>query len=254
MTLRAAAEPFATVDDVRDAECACIAFDDPIDEVLEELIDAASDAICIATGGYVFGRASAVVMPCADMGCFAACACGCGLDGIPLPDLDPKVTEVYIDDELISSANYRIHHSGSIPTLVKISTDGLPPQPWPRHQSLWKNGTGVDTFRFTITWGIHVDKIIRDAAVELVCYLATDPKVRRLNALPKGASSVNAGGVSVSTFSRLRDQAVERVKAGEVGPATAFMMEVYAPFGQGRPLAYAPELAGWTLHRLEQAS
>lgn len=255
MTLRAAAQQFTDVDAVRDAECACIAEDDPGDDVLDQLIDVASDAITIATGGYVFGRASSVVLPCADMACFHRCACGCGLDGIPLPDQDPVVSGVYIDDELVPSTRYRIHHDGTMPALVKISDDGLPPQPWPRHQSLWKNGTGTDTFRFTLTWGIHVNKIIEDAAIELVCYLAVDPNARRLNSLPKGATSLNQGGTSVSTFTRLRDQAVERVKAGQVGPATGMMMEFYAPFGPARSQVYAPELTeGWTLHRLAQAS
>jgi hypothetical protein len=139
--------------------------------------------------------------------------------------------------------------------LVKISTDGRPPQPWPRHQHLWKNGTGDDTFRFTLTWGIHNNAVIRDAAVEIVCYLAADPKVRRLNALPKGTASASAGNVAISTFTRQRDTAVERVAAGAVGPATAMLMEIYAPYGPARPSAYAPELeSGWTLHMLEQAS
>jgi hypothetical protein len=254
MTLHVAAEPFATVEDVHDAECACITRGDPDDDVLEELIDVASDVITIATGGYVFGRATATVLPCADMGCFARCACGCGLDGIPLPDMDPKVSGVYVDDVLIPSTEYRIHRT-TPPMLVKISTDGRPPQPWPRHQHLWKNGTGDDTFRFTLTWGIHNNAVIRDAAVEIVCYLAADPKVRRLNALPKGTASASAGNVAISTFTRQRDTAVERVAAGAVGPATAMLMEIYAPYGPARPSAYAPELeSGWTLHMLEQAS
>lgn len=258
MTLRAAAQPFTDVEAVRDAECACIAIDDPEDDVLEELIDVASDVLCIVSGGRVFGRATKVVLPCADQGCYVACGCGCGLDGIPLDVEDPVVAGVYINDEVVPSTEYRLHRDGSpIPKLVRISTNGTPPQPWPRYQSLWRNGQGDNTFRFTLTWGTHVNHVISQAAVELVCYLAADPKARRLAALPKGATTYSAGGTTVSTtaFTRLRDQSVERVKAGIVGPDTAAFMEIYAPFGIAGIGAWSPELTeGWTLHTLEAAS
>lgn len=256
MTLRAAAEQFTTVDAVRDTDCACIAEGDPDDDVISDVIDSASDILCIASGGRVFGRATQVVLPCADYGCFVACGCACGLDGIPLPGPDPKVSGVYIDDELVPSNQYAIHSFGVGYSLVRYSADGTtPPQPWPRHQEIWRRGQGDHTFRFTLTWGVHIDWVIQQAANELVCYILQDPQVRRQNTLPKGTTSLTQGGASISTAWRVRDQAVAKTKAGQVGPDTAAFMEIYAPAGQDQVAVDSPELRGaWTFHTLASAS
>lgn len=255
MTLRAAAEPFLTVEELRNYDCACITQQSPSDSELSDIIDQASDVIAIATGGTVFGRVSYTVLPCAEGGCWTGCACGCGLDGIPLYGPHPIITDVYIDDELIPSNEYRIHLTNLGPALVRVSVDGTHPDVWPRWQDLWKQGTGTHTFRFTITYGHYIDKIIHDAALEIACDLALDPRQRKQNALPVGTRSASQGRVDVSTQGRVREEAVARVKAGIYGPASARMMELYAPNGGQFAGVASPELSGgWTLHVLQDAS
>lgn len=248
MTLRAAAEQFVTLADVRAApSCSCITDDDPSDADVGLLIDAASDALTVLSGGAVFGRQTATFFPCRVLPDRCGCGCGCGLNAIPLDGHDPVVTEVKIDGVALDAADYNLH-SGRDGRwhLVREATD-LQPNSWPSSQSMWRPDTEDDTFSVTYTYGQHLDWITEQAALELVCDFAAE-NVTKTNQIAPGATSANLGGVTVGfgTGYTLAER-MERLQAGDLGPAVTRFMSVYAPHGRRHSEVWAPELEPWKM-------
>ena len=248
MTLRAAAEQFVSLAEVRAAEnCGCVTDSSPNDANLGELIDQASDALTILSGGKVAGRVTWKFYPQRTLLGPQMCCCGCGLDAIPLDGNDPVVTEVKIDGSALAASDYNLHTSRDGRwNLVRESTD-LQPNSWPSRQSMWRPDTGVDTFSVTYTYGVHVDWMIKQAALELVCDFASEDSVKT-NQLPSGATSANMGGVNVSinTGYTLQER-LERLQAGDLGPAVSRFMSVYSPSGRFTSEVWAPELEPWSM-------
>lgn len=251
MTLRAAAQAFTTKTAVRESNaCGCVSDSDPDDADLDELIDMASDALSILSGGKVYGRTTVKSYPTRTLD-FCACSCGCGLDGIQLNGPDPVVTEVKIDGVALDPADYELH-SGRDGRwhLVRVAT-GERPNTWPSTQSMWRPDTEDDTFSITWTYGVHIDWIIERAAIELVCDFAADD-ITKSNALPQGTATANLGGVSVGVNARLTlSERMERLQAGDLGPAVTRFMSVYAPNGRRVSEVWAPELEPWA-HTVKQ--
>lgn len=245
MTLRAAAEQFTGISAVRaTAECACVTADDPTDEVLDELIDQASDMICILTGGKVFGRLQSTIYPCRTAAGYVACGCGCGIDAIPLGDQDPVVNSVQIDGVTLNGSEYSLHRDRMGWNLVRVdSTDR--PNGWPSDQALWLNSNVEHTFSVTCTHGIHIDWIIERGAIELVCDFAADD-TRKANAMPRGAKTATMGNVTVGTLPTPLQDRADRLASAELGPAMSRLLGIYAPNGRITSEVYAPELEPWT--------
>lgn len=241
MTLRAAAEQFTSLAAVRNSpNCGCVTSADPDDTDLGLLIDQASDALAIVSNMRVYGRSTKTVYPCRTKGT-VECACGCHLDRVPLPGLDPVVTEVREDGVVLDPATYELHQDRLGWGLVRVSTDTTRPDPWPSSQSMWLDNTNDDTFSITYTQGAHIDWVVEQAAIELVCDFAAWDNGNR-EALPAGARSANMGGVVVTLEER-----VERLRAGNLGPAVERFMGLYAPDGRQQSEVWAPELEAWTL-------
>lgn len=246
MTLRAAAEQFTTKAAVRSSPtCGCVTDSSPSDADLDELIDQASDVLCNLSGGRVFGRQQLTVYPYRTAAGHPKCAC-CGLDAIPLGEMDPVVSEVKIDGVALDPADYSLHHSRTGWNLVRVSTTDRP-NTWPSHQAMWRPNTEDDTFSVTYTHGIYIDWVVERAAVELVCDFAADD-IRKTNQLPQGTVGANMGGVNVNVNSRFTlQERLERLQAGDLGPAVSRFRSIYAPDGRRPSEVWAPELAPWTM-------
>lgn len=246
MTLRAAAEQFVSIADVRaDENCGCVTDNSPNDTDLGLLIDQASDALTILSSGKVFGRLTVTLRP-ERVRPVCECGCGCRLDGIRLPGPDPVVSEVKIDGSALAVSDYGLHSGRDGHSYLVRQATGDRPDPWPSHQSSWRPDTEDDTFSITVTYGFHIDWIIERAAMELVCDFAADD-IKKTNTLPQGATSAVLGGVSVGINAGLTlQERIDRLKAGALGPAVTRFMSVYAPGGRKESEVWAPELESWS--------
>lgn len=262
MTLRYAAEQMTTPESVRGAaNCGCVTPDYPSGDDLDLLIDAASDAIARLSGMKARGRVTYLARPCrSSWGCASfLCAC-CGLDAIPLGDADPHVDHVWIDGVELPGSEYALHSSLIGWNLVRLRSseqiaNNLHPRDWPSWQDRWRNYTSTTdtpTFAIEFTTGMHIDDIyIERAANELVCDLLTEG-TQSATALPDGVISSDLGGVSVQLSSdRISEltERLDRIAAGQLGPAFTRMMGLLAPQGRSGSIAWSPELlGGWDLN------
>lgn len=253
MTLRAAAQQFTSIAAVRNAEnCGCVNADDPTDDELDEMIDQASDVLVWFTNGAYFGRSTVTIRPCR-AGCWADCACGCGLDGVPIRGIAPEITSVKIDGDTLSASLYTIHESRSGFSLVRVSNDDTRPPAWPSWQELWKPDTADGTFSITLEHGYHLDYLASRAALELVCMFAKADQVKK-NQLPRGTVAANYNSTSVSLEER-RLTAQGAIDSKASGEAVTQFLAVYG--NATRSAVWAPELdEGWTTHifRRDQGS
>lgn len=266
MTLRYAAERMTTVESVRQSpDCGCITPDYPSENDLNTLIDAVSDTVARLSGMRVRGRRSLIARPCRDRclpGCSGPhhrCHC-CGLDAIPLGDEDPTITSVWINGVELDASEYALHSSITGWDLVRLRSAvdlaaNRPPRAWPSWQDRWRDWedpVDVPTFAVIFETGMHIDNVIIERGVnELVCDLLTE-QIDLENALPAEAVGVNAGGVSLTLASdRISaiTERLQRVAAGQLGPAFTRFMGIFAPLGAATPIAWAPELlGGWQLN------
>jgi hypothetical protein len=247
MTLRYAAEQLTSIAAVRAAtNCACVTNIDPSDADLDDLIDAASDAMTVLSGGAVFGRQTVTVFP-TRLRDRCECNCGCGLDAIVLDGFDPVVSEVKIDGVALDPADYNLHSGRDGRWALVREADDLRPNSWPSCQALWRPDTEDDTFSITFTYGRYTDYVIEQAAIELVCDFAAE-NITKTNQLGNGATSASMGGVNVSINTGYTIQErMERLMAGDLGPATSRFMSLYAPSGRVRSEVWAPELEDWNM-------
>lgn len=244
MTLRAAAEQFTSAEAVRAAQnCGCVNSEEPDEEILETLIDQASDVLTRLSRGRVVGRRTVTVRPCRN-GCWDCCPC-CGLDVVPLWGPDPVVSEVKINGVALASSEYAVHQSRVGFGLVKTGTTVTRPTQWPSWQTPWLPDTEDRTFSIAYEYGEHVDWVVEKAAIELVCYFAQQDQLKT-NQLQKGTVSANYNSTQVSLEERLASaRGADRDSA--VGAA---MEQFFTVYGQ-HPVstAWSPELEmGWTFH------
>jgi len=246
MTLRAAAAQLVSIATVRASEnCGCVTDASPNDTDLGVLIDQASDALAVLSNGKVFGRQTSTFYPCRIAQTRCGCDCGCGLDAIPLDVKDPVIGQVKIDGVVLAASEYGLHTSRDGRwNLVRVAT-GDRPTSWPSSQSMWRPDSEDDTFSITVTYGEHTEWIIEQAALELVCDFASEDIVKS-NQVSAGATSANVGGVNISFGSGYTlAERLERLQAGDLGPAVTRFMSVYAPAGRRVSEVWAPELETW---------
>ena len=244
--IRYACEPLATVEQFLAASCGC-KFDagSAADRAeIAELIDAASDTIYLITNGNVKGRCEVKVRPVRS----GACDCFtttdrcvyCDLDGLPLPGQSPAVAQVKVDGVVVDPASYAIMRTGGgPPMLVKVASTDSRPTAWPQTQPLWRPDTDTGTFSVTLRHGLGADEyVVWSACVELACQLAKDFDGQS-NALPMGARSVTAQGVSVQLESR-----AQAIKDGHQSlPKVARLMSTHGGRSGG---VFTPDtLGGW---------
>ena len=239
MTLMYACSQATDATSVELTDCECDL--DALEVDLDDLIDAASDALFIASGGIVTGRCTQTYRPCADFDCYcpinAYCGCSCDASGIPLPGVAVSVEEVKIDG--VPFTEWML-----INGTVLARTDG---GYWPASQNLRYDDDQADTFSITVESGLDWTLGAKMAANELVCEFAKLIS-GRTTSLPAGTVSAAMDGVVVQV-NRLPGQSeIEAVGlthlARFIGTfSNRVVSEVRSP----------ELLQGWELHTVEYA-
>jgi hypothetical protein len=218
---------------VEEVGCRCSLIDTVIS--VDDLIDAASDALYVLSGGVMSGVCETVYRPCADGGCvcgFDITCCCCEIVGIPLPQPRPVVTEVKIDGVVFE--DWAIVNGYKL-----VRTDG---KYWPGAKNPLLPDTEVGTFSITVETGLAFNFDAQMAAIELVCEMAT-VLAGKSGQLPSGTVAATKDGVSI-VAGRLPGQ--EEVEA--VG--LTWLARFLGVYGS-RAIAEvrSPELnEGWVLH------
>lgn len=228
MATQLACEVFA---DVEDLDCDC---DQEVSDPEKlAILEAASDLLVQLTGGAFRGRCTQKFRPCSTgCGCMLGCCC---LDQIPLPGLNPTVTEVKIGGAVLAASSYMIKDGRY---LVRVAT-GDRPSPWPRSQKLWRPDTEPDTFSVTVQSGFAPDAIAKRATLEIACDMLTR------NTLGGYVTQAVMDGLTVA-----RDrESTERLDEAGFNWLARFIRSYSMVHGSQ---AYSPDLTfGWTLHTVE---
>jgi hypothetical protein len=243
MALLIACEPFLEREDIT---CDCDAFDD---EVVELMIDQASDAIAILTGGKVSGVCTDIVRP------LKSTPYPCNVDrhgyynqweihdrflsgGITLMGPNPSIVEVKIDGQVLPQSEYKI-----VDGVHLYRVEGR----WPTKQNVLADDTEPNTFSISYQFGI-LPYIAKLAAEEIVCDMVRrDVRTNQTKSLPPSARSATIAGVSI----QLEQQVEELRRRAILLPNLIRLLTIYAPDGGSPTTVYSPELEdGWILHRV----
>jgi hypothetical protein len=238
MALQLACEQMTTVERVTQF-CQCRVEDlGETSFTIDDVIDAASDAIVVVTGGQVKGRCITTVRPCADTSCMCGrpgdgCGC-CRLDAIRLPGWAVEIETVKIDGVPLDVGSYGWFDGDG---LIRLGADR---PTWPGCQKLHLEDTEEGTFSITYEHGILPMTAVM-AATELACDLMTGI-TSKTSRLDRRVISAIMDSVSV-----------------EFDPASLGMFDwvqrlagAYSSVAQ--PWAWSPEVdGGWTLHTLRPA-
>lgn len=251
MATRYACQPFITADDVLDASCGCDldAVDDA--DLIELMIDQASDILSLVTGGVVSGICTVTVRPvnlCHDpyidsmypprdwrrqFG---------GINTIPLRGPNTDIVEVVVDGVVLNPSEY-----GLLDNQYLYRKAGC----WPQRNDLTSPATQTNTFEITYRFGREPDKLTRMACIELACELLKDVK-GKASSLPRGVTSASIQGASISVRNR-----ADALRSGdEQIPVVARFMSIYANDGVNMVAGvWAPELEQfWNLVEVEGPS
>lgn len=251
MATRFACQPFITADDVLDAACGCDldAVEDA--DLIDLMIDQASDILSLATGGLVSGICTVTVRPVAlchdpyidsiypprdwrrQFG---------GINTIPLRGPNTDIVEITINGVVINPSEY-----GLLDNKYLFRRSGC----WPSVNDLTLAATQTDTFEITYRFGREPDKLTQMATTELACELLKDLK-GKATSLPRGVTSANIQGASISVRSR-----AEALRAGdEQIPVVSRFLSIYANDGMNMVSGvWAPELEQfWNLVEVEGPS
>jgi hypothetical protein len=239
VTLLYACSQATTAESVALSGCECDL--DLIEIPIDDLIDAASDTLFLASGGIVSGRCQTTYRPCADFDCYCPtgpyCGCSCDASGIPLPGVDPSVELVKIDGDAFTSWVL-------INGRVLARTDG---SYWPTSQSLHIRDTEDNTFAITVESGLDWMLMASMAANELVCEFAKLLSGRQTS-LPPGTVSAVMDGVAVQVNRLPGQQEIEAVGLTHL----ARFIGTYS--NRVVSEVRSPELTqGWELYTLEFA-
>lgn len=205
---------------------------------IDDIIDAASDTVVIATGGRITGRCESTVRPCADTSCVCGrssdtCMC-CRLDAIRLPGDAITIVSVKIDGAELSDGTYGWLDGDG---LIRLGEDR---ETWPGCQHLQRADTEEGTFSITYEYGL-VPFVAVMAATEIACDLIS--------------------GITRKT-SRLDPRVVTAIMDGvtvELDPTLLGMFEWAQRLVSQYPaiqetVVYSPEIADqWQLHTVTPA-
>ena len=243
MSLLVACEPFLEREDV---SCDCDLLED--DEV-EALIDQASDAIAILTGGKVSGVCTDVVRP------VRSTPHPCFPDrygyynhlemhdsflrgGITLMGPNPSIVQIKVDGNVVPATDYKI-----VDGIFLHRVQGT----WPVKQNVLLDDTQAGTFSISYEHGI-LPYIAKLAAEEIVCDMVRrDVRTNQSKSLPPSARSATIAGVSI----QLEQQVEELRRRAILLPNLIRLLTIYAPDAGSPTTVYSPELEdGWILHRV----
>lgn len=245
--LQYACQQFATAAELlADEKCAC-ELDPTIDaNLIEAVLDMASDALYMLSDGRVTGVCVRTVRPvgegwCPPVGFWArvygdATYFGTlhGKNVIPLRGPRTDIVEVLVDGVALSAGEY-----GLIDDTYLYRIDGS----WPSAS----DPTDPDPFEVTYRFGNPPDFVTKQAAIELACELAKDA-LGKSSRLPAGTTSANVQGAVVA----LRDGADDDA---EGLARVARFLSLYVPRERERNGVWSPELSmGWSLAQAEGPS
>jgi hypothetical protein len=241
MTLQFACQPFVTVEDVFDDRCACALDEGEHLDLVEDVIDMASDILTIMSGGRIAGICDSTYRPVKVGG--GACAPAAGgmsdheyalfgqTDMIPIPGIQPQVIEVEIDGVVLNPSEYGLMNGRYL-----FRREGS----WPASNDLLALDSADGVFSITIRSGLPPDFITRQAAIELTCEIVSDV-VGAATRLPRGARSANLQGVAVA----LSEQAEADEEETD---GLARIRRFYAWHCQDAATVWSPETnRGWEL-------
>jgi hypothetical protein len=227
MPLEAACEPFITADDFAACECAC---DDLDQATIERLIEEASDILAIISMGNFVGRCERVFRPCDPMPCHCR-RCPACLDGAwMIPGVLPTVLEVKVDGVILNQSEWVVANGMY---LLRLGPDGF--MEWPWGQPLHLPDTQPGTWSVKVATGHHINQVVRDATLELVCEFAKGCSGRKTR-LPANATGANIGGVAISL--QRRSEQIEESKIDL--PMVSRFLAMYG--GSPPSTVWSPEL------------
>jgi hypothetical protein len=162
---------------------------------LVNLLESSSDLLAQVTGLPV-GRCMTIYRPCRSYCHGLGCSCGCNLDGILLPGLDPEVVEVRIDGALVPEAEWAMMRSPSGDRYLERFFSTGYSRPWPSSQPVGLPHTATGTFSVTVEAGTDIlDPVTQMAVNDIVCEILT--KMDGDRETEDGAVSAVAYGVSL---------------------------------------------------------
>lgn len=237
MALILACEQFLDPDEI---VCDC---DLPDNVTRDDVADAASDLLVRLSGGFFRGRCESTVRPVFDR-CYD-CRDYCdGLDRIPLKGPNPEVSVVKIDGATLDASEYRIlNHQ----YLVRTSSDGRPPDRWPRVNKLYLASTEEKTFEVTYEHGPDVsDLVVRRAALEAACDIIAGMAAQR-GPIDENVTQATLDGLTVSRTLQFEERAALVEKQG-----FSWISRFIRLYGAGNSaeIWYEGMNLGWTLEEL----
>lgn len=220
---------WATLDDLPEG-CPCRSTgsgsDEPSDDVLEELLMQASEAMWVALAYPTLGPCERTVYPCLNRGTYwpsaqrrytmlraGACDC-CGCDAVWLEGPVADVTEVIVDGDVVDPGDYELHANFK---LVRVNGS-------------WPAGGGPvsdQAFQITYEMGAPVPTLVRDAVVELTNELWLSRCGEHDGRIPNAVSSLSTPGVGMSF--RRNEVAKAAREAGESLPKVYQALSTYNP-------------------------
>jgi hypothetical protein len=249
---RIACNAFVTVEDVLDSPCACDMNELDDGELIEEMIDEASDFLSVLSGGRFTGVCQQTVWPITDGACtdrytYAGLSAyherynwndHYGTDSIVLNGPNTEVLEITIDGAVISPSEYGLIDGN------KLFRKGN--KRWPVYNDVTLPDTEEGTFTITYRFGTAPTATVKRACVELVCMMVkTDQE--NLSRV-RGVVSATVQGVNLAL-----DQTDDVAALGL--PEVTRFLDLYSPRGLGALGVYSPELNhGWRLIQVEGPS
>jgi hypothetical protein len=235
VALNIACEQFTDEARIAAFDCACqldVVRDLIGDDGINDIIDAASDAVAMATGLRVTGRCTVTVRPCSDgvCGCTWRCHC-CDIDGVKLPGVDITIDSVKIDGVTEDPALYHL-----VDRNILVRWGAASGQSWPGIQSLTKPDTEEGTFAITYSHG-RLPWVAMMSATEIACDLMTGIDPGGQMKLPKAAVSAIMDGTTIN------------LDPQQLG-LFPWMERLFGLYPQGpQPVIWSPEVRGhYSLH------
>lgn len=231
-------------------------------DLLDDMLDAASNLMYALTGRQWSGACTETVRPCSrythdsvgadrrrlaessgvrllpSCGCHRGDRCGCGtlpeirFDVFPIVD----VTQVRVDGAVVDPSAYRVD---GWETLVRIDGQG-----WPCCQNLAADpASEADTFDVTYSYGVAPPVEVVHAAAVLACEmaLACQPEQAGKCRLPRGLQTLTRQGV---TEDLILNDTLELFRAGLTGlPEVDMVIAAHNPNGLRRqPAVLSPDV------------